>query len=35
VALAEYARVLRPKSPSFEVDGVVGGASGSPFGVSL
>lgn len=35
VALAEYARILRPKSASFPVDGSIGGASGSPFGVTL
>lgn len=35
IALAEYARVLRPKAPSFKVDGGVGGASGTPFGVTL
>jgi hypothetical protein len=35
VALAEYARVLRPKAPTFKVDGTVGGTSGTPFGVTL
>lgn len=35
VALAEYARVLRPKTPSFQVDGRIGGASGMPFGVTV
>jgi hypothetical protein len=35
VALAEYARVLRPKAPTFKVDGTVGGSSGTPFGVTL
>jgi hypothetical protein len=36
VAIAEFARVLRPKSASagFDVDGGIGGTSGSPFGVS-
>lgn len=35
VALAEFARILRPKTASFPIDGRVGGASGSPFGVSI
>ncbi len=35
-ALAEYNRVLRTKpEPSINVDGGIGGASGSPFGVKL
>jgi hypothetical protein len=35
VALAEFARILRPKTASFPIDGRVGGTSGSPFGVAI
>lgn len=35
VALAEFARILRPTSAGFQVDGSVGGASGTPFGVKV
>jgi hypothetical protein len=34
-ALAEFARVTRPKSAGFPVDGSIGGASGSPFGMKI
>lgn len=35
VAVAEYAKILRPMKAGFHVDGGTGGASGQPFGVKL
>ncbi|MDP2343289.1 MAG: hypothetical protein Q8O67_20190 [Deltaproteobacteria bacterium] len=34
IAVAEYAKILRPMKAGFHVDGGTGGASGQPFGVS-
>jgi hypothetical protein len=34
-AMAEFARVVRPKSAGFPVEGSVGGASGTPFGMKI
>lgn len=33
IAIAEYAKILRPIKAGFDVDGGTGGASGQPFGV--